>query len=622
MELKDRIRRLKYIKELDQIVCADIEGRIYLMDLDLNILNTSKISKVRNPMGLAIGNKYIFTKSPLGDLAIFDKKTLDLLEEISGEEIKDEKELEEEERVYSASKFCYFNNGILYYVNGYGQLIELDEESRQIQRIIDPAKDSHLDGMEVNNPFLDILSDLSGNIRIGSLEKGIFNNVIQTNLGPIHCVRYDEVHERFWFSTDDGFQVGLLDKNGKDYETFPLGRDDLEWIEFNNDQSEAYISSFDHHIYVVSNIKKPRIKRILGPFKYQVITSVVDKDDNLYTLLQSGEIIKFNKYGQQIKQVFNGNAIWDMVPSVKDKSRVYCAMEDGSINIISYKAGKFNDIIINEEKHLQFNFGRVKHVRSLKNDNFVGLTHSGWIFNSDNEGNLNWYVQVKGNGRFLDISPCGEKILVTTDYGYVAIFNLEGEILQDKTYDTPVWASAFGANNNILVGLRKHTLYLYNDNFNLLKEIKVSSLIKRMQRLDNENILISGGNGVTEVNTSSGEIVKEFIGGTINTVENTTVIKDYMFCISYSSQIASYEYDTAEIIGYSTEMPDYPKALTSYEDEDGNALLLVGGRTPYVRAYRVDDEGLSHFIRQRNLNNNCRINHSLNSMKDKEFSRN
>jgi hypothetical protein len=75
----------------------------------------------------------------------------------------------------------------------------------------------------------------------------------------------------------------------------------------------------------------------------------------------------------------------------------------------------------------------------------------------------------------------------------------------------------------------------------------------------------------------------------INAKENGVLFGNHVYVGGYGYQLGSYVHETGEIIGLAEYLPDYTKAFAARHGEDGLPILLVGGRSGFINAYRIQN---------------------------------
>lgn len=408
-------------------------------------------------------------------------------------------------------------------------------------------------------------------------------------------MKYDARHNRFWATTDNNYAFYLLSTEGEIIDSYSITNDDIEWIDFNPDASTAYLACFDHHLYVYSNEQdKPALKKVIGPFKFQLKQVLCVDDDHIYVLLESGEIYQVNKQGEVVNSAsFKGNSIWGLDAHPEDDSIVYAALEDSSVAVLQYDSGSFGTINLTTLKRHSYGFGRIRRVMPFKDGSFTAVASSGTVFRANSDGEILWYTKLLGICRDVDINVEYTKILVGTEANLAAELDAEtGEILHTFQLAHPVWAVCYSSDGQIVVGTRRQLMYIYDgQSYELKKEVKVRDNIKRYRRLDNGHILMNGPEGIVEFNPADWSIAKDWNEWVTTTVENAFILNDFVHTVSYSYALTSYDYDSGEVVDNQITVPDFPKGMAGRTTKDGQQLLMVGGRGAYVAVYRVSEEG-------------------------------
>lgn len=601
--IQERIQYMVYSKERNGLLAAGRKGGIYFLDKELKTIQTSlKTDNIKPISAMVSTDKYIFSRSNFGQIVRWDLYTLRPIDILFEDAYADRSMLEEDDSVTpSINHALTIFNDKIYVLNGFGQLLEIDPTTCQLLRVLDPNKDSYVETIEVSRPGTHVLSDFTGWLYFGSLTTGEFEKRIRVDFGPVHCVRYDKRHDRYWASTDNSFGFSIVSADGSSKQHFKMTVDDVEWITFDDTHSTAYIACFDHHLYVYSNENEhAELKRVIGPFKFQLKQVLYVSDDHIYVLLESGEIYRIDQFGTQLcKSSFEGNCVWGVDPHPSDDSIVYCALEDGSVSIVRYGLGNYQTVELFEMKRHRYAFGRVRRARPLPDDSYIAITTSGTVFRASDEGVILWRRKVPGILRDVDLNIEFSRALIGSEAQYSAELCVEtGEILSDLKCDLPVWAVTYDSRGNRYIGCRNQKIMIVDkDNIDSTSEIRVRDNVKRFRRLENGNILMSGPEGVCEIDTNTKEVVKRWNDWVTTTVENAILFEGSVYTVSYNQMICSYNYENTDGFDVQLSTHDFPKGIAARKDETGEALLLIGGRAPYVAVY-VLKEGVPHKVRE------------------------
>ncbi|MFD2172226.1 hypothetical protein [Tumebacillus lipolyticus] len=601
--VQERFQYMLYSKERNGLLVSGRKGGIYFLDQNLNCVQASmKTDNIRPISAMVATDRYIFTRSNFGQIVRWDLYTLRPIDILYEGAYADRAMLDEDDSITpSINHALTLFDSKVYALNGFGQLLEIDPNTCRLLRVLDPNKASFIETIEVSRPDTHVLSDFSGWLYFGNLSTGEFEKRIRVDRGPVHCVRYDKRHDRYWASTDNSYGFSIVSADGKEKQHYKMTLDDVEWITFDESHSSAYIACFDHHLYVYSNEnEQAELKRVIGPFKFQLKQVLYVSDHQIYILLESGEIYQIDQYGNQLEKTsFEGNCVWGVDAHPEDDSLVYCALEDGSVSIVRYGIGSYQTVELSEVTRHRYAFGRVRRARPLPDGSYLAVTTSGTVFLASGEGTIRWRRQVPGIVRDVDLNVDFTKALIGTEAQYAAELDVEtGELLQELKCDLPVWAVTYDHQGNRYIGCRNQKiLILDKDDFDSVSEIYPRDNVKRFRRLENGNILMNGPEGVCEIDTSTKEVVKRWTDWVTTTVENAIVFEQNVYTVSYNLMICSYDYESTDGFDVQLSTHDFPKGIAARKAETGESLLLVGGRAPYVAVYLLQ-EGVPHKVRE------------------------
>jgi WD40 repeat protein len=597
MMIRERIQHIRYSSHHSKIVAAGREGGLYALDLDLNVVQTSPVTKYNFPIcALDTNPRYIFTKDNFGNIARWDAASLKPIDYLTSVQHRDESLLTEDDIIIPSTNhaLALYKDKLLV-TNGYGQLLELSQEPFSLVNITDPLQDVHIETIETHKEGLLLFSDFRGFVTFADSETGEILHKVRIDHGPVHCVKYDARHDRFWATTDNRYSFFHLSLQGDITGQYAITNDDIEWIDFNTDASIAYLACFDHHLYIYANDNpEPALKQIIGPFKFQLKQVLHVDEDHTYVLLESGEIYRVNKDGVVDQQSnFTGNSVWSLDTHPSEDSIVYAALEDSSVAVLQYGVGPYESVNIKELRRHRYGFGRLRRAVPFPDSSFVAISTTGIVFKANSNGDIEWHTKILGICRDVGVSTDYSKIVVGTEAGIAVELDAgTGKLLQTFTIEHPVWAVDYTSSGQILIGARSKTIFIYDSQTGQqVHELNVKDNIKRFRRLDNGHILMNGPEGIVEFNPADWSIARDWREWVTTTVENAIVLNDFVHAVSYSYVLTTYEYETGEVVDNQITVPDFPKGLAGRTAENGKTLLLVAGRGAYVNVYQITEEG-------------------------------
>lgn len=613
MNVQDRMMRMIYVPSKNAILASDVKGRIHLLDLDLNLLRSSPTTSYNEPKnGLFATDRFVFTKDRRGSIARWDLETLQPLDIYDDMYLRDDVGLMEGEEPSPASnRGLAVVNGKVYGNNGYSQFAVIDANSFELLEIRKPfSANSFVDCINVECADTHAVSETSGLLHLGNLETGHFPITLKVDNNNVHWVRYDRRHDRFWATQDAGINehenirngVITVEKDGTGLQLYNFTDDDIEFLEFDHESRYVYTGGFDGHIYVFDNTNKElRLNRIIGPFPYSIINMLYVSDDELYVLMQNGELVRSDRHGNITARTnYAGRCVWQMEPHPEDESLLYCALDDG-VQVIRYRNGIYNSIQIDRIAQHQHAFGIIRRVYPFPDGSYAAIGRKNVVFRAAADGTLLWYRKVLGLPRSLSPSHGFDKLLVSTDDGYVTEFNAEDGTKLDEfsTGGIPVWACTYTMDGRRMFFTRNANLYVYAADSKELLHLDSSLKLfpKRFLPTRDGKMYVVGAFGYVELDLDTYEVKKEFIELLVNTKENGKILDGYAHVISYGYQLGSYQEEDGEMVGLIEQIQDFPKAMAGRIGDDGVPMLLVGGRGNFVNVYRVID-GVPEKVRE------------------------
>jgi WD40 repeat protein len=600
MNIPDRFTRLIYSPEKNVLIAADVRGRLHKLDLELNLIQTSSATSYNIPINAIVSDgKYIFTKNRRGAIGKWDLETLRPLDIYDDYPIRDENDImENEEPSPTAARGIGLFNGKVFTNNGYSQVVVLDAETFEVLEIRNPmSEESFIDCINTECSEVHAVSETCGLLHLGNIETGEFPIKIQVDGNNVHWVKYDSRHNRFWATQDAGTDDGKFEENGvvtvdldgSNFQKYLFTNDDIEFLEFDHEYKFVYVGGFDGYIYVFDNEEKElKLSNIIGPFSYQILNLAYVSDDQIYVLLQNGEVLWIDKYGKQKGQAnFKNSCIWALEPHPKDDSVVYCAKDDG-IDIIQYGSSTYNSIYIHRLAQHKHPMGIVRRVKPMNDGSYLAITQGQYLYCADEQGNIKWYKRLLGVPRSLDVNKEQDELLVSTDAGIVLELKTEdGSVINSYDFKVAVYAVGYTLDGKKVIGIKSGKLFIY-DGIEKVHTMNLETYPKRFLFSTEDKMYLVGAFGVIEINLKTYEIEKQWTELLVNTKENAVILSDHVYIVSYGYQMGSYRYKDGEMIDLIEDFIDFPKAITG-RIENGQPILLVGGRGGYINAYRIID---------------------------------
>jgi hypothetical protein len=601
MNVQNRIMRILHLKGRDQILGSDVKGRLHLFDLELNLIRSSPATTYNAPINtITTDDRYAFTKDRRGAIAKWDLDTLQPLDIYDEWNLADESGLMEgEEPSPSPARGIGLHNGRLYTTNGYNQMVVIDIETFDVQEIREWLLLSDFpDCIYAGIPGLQVVSTLNGMVYIGDLEKHEYPVQLRADHSSVHFVLYDKRHDRIMCTQDYGYEEGkgngiaYFDRDGSNYHQLSLTYDDVEFFEFDHDYKYAYVAGFDGRLYVLDNTE-PELKlvRVCGPFRHQIIGGAYVSDQQIYLLTQGGELFCVDNYGNMKHQAdYTMQCVWTMVAHPEDDSLAYCAVDDG-VEIVRYTTGNYNSVRLERvAKHAQA-FGYVQDLAVLPDGSYMATGRLEYVYRADKSGNLIWYKRIIGIPRGVALSSDLTRAMVVADSGVMWELDPEtGEILDEMKLDAePLWSCLYLPDGRrVMLSLDSKIFFVAPDSHEIVGRMDPDYRLKRLQWHEGK-LFATGAYGAREINTDTYEVVQVYNELLTNTKENMVLLDNHVHVISYGYQLGSYTYGDAEMVAFSENYLDFPKAIIGRIGEDGVPLMLIGGRGGYVYGYRVEN---------------------------------
>lgn len=602
--------RVFYDNNKDVVFASDVKGRVHKFDSELNLLCSSPVVGRSHPINaMCLAGDYIFTKDRTGTIGKWDIENLAPLDFYDGPMICNRENLEEDEEPSpSPNRGIAHLNGRLYTNNGYGQLVVLDCDTFDVLDIRESPSETFLDNIYTENPNLHAMTDVDGFLYLGDLEKNEFPIKFQVDSELAHGIAYDKKHNRFWTTQDGGFgedkfvKTGVTNINcdGTGFQEYKISHEDNEFIQFDKGCNNLFVGGFSGKVFVFDNQGKDfRLKKILGPFKFQIIHASIVSEDQIYILLQTGDLLRVNGKGEVInKAIFDNKCVWILEPHPLDDSLVYAGTDDG-VSLIKYDTGKFETVKIKEISKHNLGFEIVKDVKVFPNGDYLAISRNGYVYKAGQDGKLIWYRQLTGVPRSIALCSEYKRMMVSTDHGVWEFNTLNAEIINQINVGGPVYAVSYAIDGRRVISSDKgqKVLVYATDSLKVLGEFKFNRRTKRMIKDKDGKIFAIGQDGISELNLDTYTIEKQFNELLVSTKENGIFFEGNIYLGGYGYQIGSYSYETGEIIDLIEDNPDYTKAFAARRPEEGNPILLVGGRGGFINAFKLYD-GVPYKVRE------------------------
>lgn len=609
MNIQNRLLRIFYSD--NEVIASDVKGRLHKFDTDLNLICSSPALGYNKPINAVVLYKnYIFTKDRFGTVGKWQRDTLEPVDFYEAEHLCNREELfEGEEPSPSPSRGIAVLNDRLYTNNGFGQIVVIDVNNFSLLDVRQSPSQTFIDAICIEDPENHILSDAEGNVYIGNLEENFFpiNKKIDSNV--IHGVVYDRKHDRFCTTQDGGLgddecvRTGIIsiDKDGSNITEYKISHEDNEFISFSYNYEKIFIGGFNGKISVFDNSSKEfKLEKIIGPLEFQIIHASIDEENNIYALLQTGDILKLNYDGNIVKRTnFSNKCIWVLEPHPENERCLYAGTDEG-VALFSWEQGKFGSIQVNQLAHHRHGFGIVKDVKPLNDGSYIGISRKGDLFRCTEQGHVLWVKQVMGVPRGIALNNQQSKCMLSSDSHIVYEFDVNnGDLLDTIALKGPSYACAYTKEGKraFTCNFHQEVIFMPESSQEILGRIKLNSRLKRLIR-DKEGRLFVTGPGIFEIDSNTMKIKEKSGDFLVSTQETCVSCNDLIFAGGYGYQIGVYQSSNGEIVDLEENLPDYTKAFaafpTSHKEE---VLLFVGGRGGFLNSYRVNS-GKLHKIRE------------------------
>lgn len=601
MNIQNRLLRVFHYD--NEIICPDVKGRLHKFDTDLKLVCSSPALGFNKPINaLAIDGEFIFTKDRFGTVGKWNRSTLEPVDFYQADNLCDRTKLfEDEEPSPSPCRGMAVLNGRLYTNNGFGQIVVIDINTFELLDVRESPSPTFFDAICVECDGLHMLSDVIGNVYIGNLEENHFPIVRKIDTNVIHGVIYDRKHDRFCTTQDGGLgndecvRTGIIsvDRDGSNIREFKVSHEDNEFICFSHDYENIFIGGFNGKISVFDNAEKDfKLEKVFGPLEFQIIHADVDDKNNVYALLQTGDIVKVDAQGKEIKRThFSNKCIWILEPHPHDDHLLY-AGTDAGVALFSWKQGKFDSVQVEQLGHHRHGFGIVKDVKPLNDGSYLAISRKGDFFRCDKHGHVQWVKQVLGVPRGIAVNEGQTKCLLSSDANLVYEFSTEtGDLIDTLTLNGPSYACAYTHDGVRVFTCNYHQqiMFVPSDSSQVIGTIKLKSRLKRLISDKKGHLFVTGPGGVFELDTVNMKVKLETGEFLVSTKETCVYCNDYIFAGGYGYQVGVYQYSDGEIVDLEENLPDYTKAFAAFpaDDNKNDVMFFVGGRGGFLNSYRV-----------------------------------
>ena len=588
--MHNRLLRVVFARHQRVLIASDVRGGVHKYSLDLQLLQSSPVVSYDRPVNaLCVSDKYIFTRDRFGALGKWDIETLAPLDFYDGRTVCDPRRLiNDEEPSPSPSRAIACHGGRLYTLNGYNQLLVLDQETFELLDIRDSPSNTFLDCICVDHPEIHALSSVDGSLYIGNLEQHAFpvHRVIDTNV--VHGVVYDARHHRFWTTQDGGLGndrcvrtgVTTLLPDGSGFREFKLSHEDNEFIAMDPDGYYIFAGGFNGKIAIFDNTDSDfRLVRSIGPLEFQIIHAAVVSPEQIYVLLQTGDLVCVNFDGiEQCRTRYQHRCVWTLEPHPQDASFFFAGTDHGVVHL-RISSSRFGSVQIEQLARLGPCFGIVKDVRPLPDGSCVGISRRGDVFLLRHNGSIQWQRQVLGVPRGVALGPRFDRCLISTDEG--SAFELaiaDGAVLDRIPVGSPSYGCAYTRDGRrVVTADRGPCILAYApDSHDILGTIEgFKSRLKRLHELSNGEMFVAGPDGFFELDLQQYRIRKSFGDYLVSTKENGVLCGEFLY-----------------VGGYGYLYVPYLTAVVGRLSSDGTYVLSTfKNSTP---GHRLDEHGRLH----------------------------
>jgi hypothetical protein len=608
--MNERMLSIAFNAEEKILYAGSSKGRLYQLNMNLEIISFSNSKKhVQGLHKIVYDNNSIFARDTTGNLIKFNKNTLEMSDLLLTEHFSTGNN--PPMPVPSSGMEIYQNKIIL--CNANGELTVFDKDTLNLLNIIDYNPNFYTESINIKGPQ-HLIGDCGGNIWIGNFDNNKFEKLIKTSDGNLHSICYDKKYNRYWTSTDTYGGFWIIDENGYVHSKHKMTNDDVECIKCSPDSEKFFVACFDHYLYVYSNKEKiPSLINKIGGFKFQLWHVEYVDENYCFVILESGEIYKVNHItGEIVAKQFGSNCVWSISKLESencetDKERLLCSNEDGTISLVEFGFNEKNKYFLRQiEKSTDYNLGRIR--KSIEfNKCAIIITTSGSIASVANN-EINWSFTSNGILRDLDICRKKNTVICGNESGELLEFEVDsGKLIFSLKVHDPIYSLIY-TDELIIFSTRCFSghadsiddtesfgfIYVIDRNtYSIVQKEKIFGNIKRMKKINNNNILINGNGSIyiSTISISKTDIILnlkinlEFNDWLLNTTENTLLFNEAIYAVTYGYQLNTYDLGTKSLIDSQFTVDDYPKYI--FGSTFGNiSVLIVSGRG-FISLYDV-----------------------------------
>lgn len=603
MEIPNRPIRIVYVQGVG-LLCSDVTGRLHVLDEELRVVRSSPNVPGMGPgYAIAVSPPWVVTKDPYGNLCKWSLETLDPTNYLNGASVCDRRTLLPGEEPSPA-----IHRGItvwrdrVYTNNGYMQFVILDLDTFSVERIVPSPTGSFfpIEWISIEHPLVHAISDKDGQLFLGHLDTLVFPVRLRLDAGTnLHRVRYDRRWDRFWVTQDSGEQenynvangVVTVLADGTVEQRTKFARDDVEFLEFSADGSRAYSGGFDGVLHIFDNSERTlRIERSVEGFSHQLIDMAMGPR-GLFLLSQDGEIIEVTPSGDFVRRApFRRQCVWDVQPSREDDATLYCATDDGVAVVHAGNLADSSRVHLRLASHHTHDYGFVRRLVAVPGG-WIGTTRDERVLRSKVDGEQIWCVELETRAHTLAVDPEDARVLVATNAGAIEFDAASGtELDRVNVEDLPIWCVAYLPDGGFALATRNGQICAFGREGDRRWMVETGNYPKRMW-VQGDSLFVTGGGGLREIPLDGSGVAQRWEELLNNTCENAVILDDFVYVVTYGSQIGWFARGADQMIGSVERLLDFPKGLAVLNASDGGRLLVVGGRGGYLTTYRLAADG-------------------------------
>ncbi len=618
-KIQSRFTNGIYDSHLDRIYLIDDRGILYCFDTGLNLIKQS-ISNLNGVSlhGIAVDEKYVFTRDVAGNIIVWDKLSLSSLHFIVSQHFVEEGETNMP--VPCPSHAIVATDNQLVFCNAVGSLSFLNKTNFEFEKSLNISEGAFLEHLSTSPCKTKLfVNDIVGSLSYYDLKNENLTPIASLNSGVSHSVAFDKKFERFLITSDVGGGIYIATEKEGITDSIRFTNDDVEEIVISEDAEKFYVCCFDHYIYVFDNHKKPLLKGTYGPFKFQVNHLKGIAENKLLAILESGEAYILSQDELKISAKEGGSsAYWDLI---LNNEKIIATSESGQLDLYKIKS-RFHDISLEKDLTIipKMEPQRLR-ISCLHNNEFISVGADGVVVKFTETGAIVWSYKLKGILRDISLSPCKSKVAVCSEIGELNVLDSSsGTLLHSIKNTRPIWCVAYCNDGTIVFGERElretddyrtpARLVFLDKQYHQRGQIENYGNHKRIKVLDDDHLLVSSNTtaGVFIASISKCLIVKNFLDWQINTPENAAIHNDLLFVITYGYQLITYNLNTKETIDVQYVLEGYPKGLCIYTNKKGITFLILSCRNA-IMSFRLTEEGPS-LVSTRYLFDSKYIDHS------------